>query len=367
MTLFTTNPEREAWDELPCFIKASNQREAFDRALLNRAANYEARLREQITFGNQTQILASGDWHFGKCSFVAKDENHTMVIKPRDTKIDQYLGQLINKISKALNLPLRVPEIKEVHDLSHQSFIKKETYKHDINYAYANLAALCAVYGIYDLHQENVIESKDYLNIIDLDCAFYSFRGIRLPTLIDRSGVFYSKNNLFKQSLAFKHANILNIHTISRGFATTVRQLVKSDDFTLTNDVDEILLRRVLLNTRIYQNFLKKRYAFGWTDAKASEQWSKLRTNTNEEIINSEITQLLSWDIPVFYQRGKQVLCGSSKKTVDITYSPFTSINRRIAVYRKKAQNELYSVMHKHLAKFQKKACITYQALPNIV
>lgn len=353
--MFSHAPEKEAWEKLPCFIKNSCNRADFDTQLLVRASQFKDSIQQKLALSNQTEVLTTGDWHNGQCSFVASNGDKTLVVKPRDTEIDRYLGSLINKISNDLNFPLHVPEITVKYGLSHQEYIASECFKGDINRALAGLAAICVVYGIYDLHFENVIESKRHLNLIDLDCAFFSFQGIRLATLIDRSGIFYLKNSLFNQSFAKTYFDKLDHKWLPEQFAKNVRKITSVRDYMLTEDVNKILVRRVLLNTRVYLNFLRKRYAFGWEENEVRSQWGKVRKYSNSEVTESEISQLLNWDIPVFYQLGDKILCGLTREKVDSAYNPYKSINRRFKTYRKKSHEELLKAMAIHIEKFSER------------
>lgn len=162
---------------------------------------------EQTFFSKSTlsrspkiELVSSEAHHKGqRPCIITFDQEHKIVYKPRDLRIDSLitgrqpnsLFQLISSIANELNFPTYQFLNKKTEGYGYTTFLShiSKDYKLNMNEMkqyYRMIGAIQAVstvFGIQDLHRENVIVHNKMPHLIDLEVSF------NLHELINQNGV----------------------------------------------------------------------------------------------------------------------------------------------------------------------------------
>ncbi len=312
MRLTWTKPAAEAagWRELPLRFRSSLPRENLIEFLDDRQRAYsEIVLSElsELLEADSYFVLGQGDWHGGKCVVALHSNlNDQLVVKPRCNKSSVLIKSIIDELQTYSSCALAVPCIDKWNGFWVQEFISSDDHPAIESKQLGELVALGIWAGLTDLHDENIICSNGVINLIDLECAFLCEQ--EKPSLVEQLLVLGLFNGKMPGLDQYEFRG-LDRGLIESSLTKTFKWLLTKQSSELYEAIDSIGFRRVFIPTRIYMTFLRKRFLFGWSDSQTEKEWRYLRTANpaEEKVISSEIDDLLSWDVPIFYQNGGKI------------------------------------------------------------
>ncbi|MBM6829825.1 DUF4135 domain-containing protein [Anaerotignum lactatifermentans] len=136
-------------------------------------------------------IFTEGDMHCGgKLPYIFRMDGRQYVYKPRNMCLDKLLMDALTECNSFLpeELKLPVPAITFLKDKNETGYMDFVTHQKEMTWAEAEIyfgklgALLCfaKLFGIHDLHYENIMATKKGPVIIDLECAL-------LPEIIQQT------------------------------------------------------------------------------------------------------------------------------------------------------------------------------------
>lgn len=158
----------------------------FDQKYRNYLRSYGI-IREKLSaVTGEAQLLlypTSGDLHCGgKNPYDFKWKGKQYVYKPRDMRVDALLNEALILFNELLPEELKLPVagITLLDDEEHTGYMEYVTYAESMSEQnaasyYRKFGALlyfCKIYGVSDLHYENIIATESGPVIIDGECSF---------------------------------------------------------------------------------------------------------------------------------------------------------------------------------------------------
>lgn len=158
----------------------------FDQKHRNYLKSYET-IREKLSaVTGEAQLLlypTSGDLHCGgKNPYVFIWKGKQYVYKPRDMRADALLNEALIHFNELLPEELKIPAagITLLDDEEHTGYMEYVTYAESMSEQnaasyYRKFGALlyfCKIYGVSDLHYENIIATESGPVLIDGECSF---------------------------------------------------------------------------------------------------------------------------------------------------------------------------------------------------
>lgn len=256
-------------------------------------------------------ICEKGDWHKGDRTVVLKgSSNYKIVYKPKSPNADLFMHELFNRFQNKLPLKIILPEIIQYKDFFIQKYIPPNNeIENDLNFTVGALFAIGFWFGVLDLHKQNISCADKGIAIYDIDCLFNGYQGITFMDRLNNIGLIRLDTDAIGRSGI--NALQLNIDKkeITKGFSLTLRELIVSSKKADYEIIDSVCSRKILVPTKTYFNILQERFIFDWTDVVFADKWLELRKSTgistyfNKRILETEIQDLLEWNIPFFYQK----------------------------------------------------------------
>ncbi len=151
------------------------------------------------------------------------------------------------------------------------------------------------------------------ITFYDLECVFQPIYKMHIEHYFRNCGLLFQHPRELSSSGLFSLTRHFKIDQVLHGFKSTFELLKRNHAKVDYSQYSEINARRVIRPTKIYENFLKRRYLFGWSEEVLVAKWvnfasnlplrSSLSINTPEAVTMHEIDALMNWNIPIFYQR----------------------------------------------------------------
>ena len=152
-------------------------------------------------------------------------------------------------------------------------------------YAYVALIAYCYIFGIRDLHKQNLIMTKTHFQVVDVEVVFTSLLLPHETLLLPFKGIGYefagigalvnSQEELIEEN---KKQLILGYWDL---FDLVIRKKQKIEEILAKQDFSKIPSRIIIRNTSEYRNFLE---------------------NLPDNTLSSEIEQIKRGDIPYYFK-----------------------------------------------------------------
>lgn len=152
-------------------------------------------------------------------------------------------------------------------------------------YAYGALIAYCYIFGIRDLHKQNLIKTKTHFQVVDVEVVFTS---LILPneTLLlpfksigyEFAGIGALVNSQVELTKENKKQLILGYWDL---FDLVIRKKQEIEEVLAKQDFSKIPSRMIIRNTSEYRNFLE---------------------NLPDNALSSEIEQMRRGDIPYYFK-----------------------------------------------------------------
>lgn len=314
------SPEAAAWYELPDRLREQLDRSQFLFDLRGRQERFleECRLiLEQKGIYGDCKVIASGDWHSGQCVFVVEGQDKGRVaLKPRCNQVTLMIEEICRRSGFSDRYGVLIPSIEKAGNFWVQDYIQRSESTTTTPSSLASLAALILWGGLTDLHDENLIFTNGAIYLIDTECAFEFSEAWTPLRQLDDSGLITGRRPGLSQ---VKRKNFKIEQSIENVAASALTLLINEAGQDIYERVDAVRLRRVLLNTRIYMTFLRKRFVFGWSEEETIHKWQDLRSAKPERasIVEYEQSTLCNWSVPIFYKYGSGLLDGDGRRVDD--------------------------------------------------
>lgn len=307
--------EAQVWRELPPFLHNALVRDDFSTALSVRRDLYlrevEAAFHHSGIKGEYA-IRESGDWHDGKCVLVAQCSDDTrVVVKPKPNDVGVLIGNICRESGVTANFSTGVPVFNKIGSFWLQDYVQPGAEALLTAEAFGGLISVALWFGLIDLHEENIIFANASVALIDVECAFYAADDLAVSQQLQISGLISRKRPGLSTAVL-----VCDEQSAKRSFWSALSHLLRGPFFYVYDLMDSLVLRRVLISTSFYMTFLRQRFTFGWTDNEVRTRWLFLRTANpaSAAVVDYEMTSLLSWSVPYFYQVGQDLFSGTGDK-----------------------------------------------------
>jgi len=309
--------ELEALSFVPATRVTAGRGQHFQAQLLERAKPH---LRDVIALATGLiapeqpySLIQRGDWHGNKCVFEL--EPRGLFLKPKRRGAEELIyGIFADLMTECLGRDLRV-RFHRVGD-----FIVQESLAHDpspVEWRPTGLVlGVIFMLGVTDLNFENFRVHVGVPVPVDVECALdFDFYGHESHNVIVR--------RLREQTRAIEMSFLGPSHPGEGRFARPefVQAFVEGAAFARealcralpdSTALDCLFLRRVILPTRVYLNFIRRNALFAWEAEKALKHWQDLRaTSATPALVAAEARALLTGNVPFFHQQGANFLDGA--------------------------------------------------------
>ncbi|WP_045466976.1 DUF4135 domain-containing protein [Vibrio hyugaensis] len=274
-----------------------------------------------FTFSNQLKVFPTGDYHdkgYAVC-IIRNELNQKLVFKPRNSSALFTFYSLLKQISPSIKLPKYI----DLDTYSWVEYLEKEPSQlsdDDLNNLGIILgAAFCT--NTSDLISENFVLTKDGAIPVDVEVFCRPIiKGLdgeidKLSTVLGTGMLpVLPKDREENITITEIALNLYNgskkdaIKHIIEGFTAAYLWFIGNKNISI-NIQGRILIRY----TETYSNYLHNMYlpSIKTHNEKCKKYHKKLRKYLNnvpnkEQIINSEMEQLLSNDIPSFYYKSSE-------------------------------------------------------------
>jgi hypothetical protein len=309
--------ELEALSLVPAKLVTAARVHYFQAQLLERAKPH---LRDVIALATDLvaphepyRLIQRGDWHGNKCVFELEPQG--LFLKPKRRGAEELVyGILADLMTGCLARDLRV-RFHRVGDFMVQESLGHEPGPVEWRPTGLVLGAIFML-AVTDLNFENFRVHLGVPVPVDVECAFdFDFYGHESQAVIVR--------RLREQTRAIEISFLGPSHPGEGHFARPefVEAFVEGavfarealcralPDFTV---LDGLFLRRVILPTRVYLNFIRRNALFGWEAEKAIAHWQSLRaTSAIPAVVTAEARALLTGNVPFFHRQGANLLDGA--------------------------------------------------------
>ena len=152
-------------------------------------------------------------------------------------------------------------------------------------YAYGALIAYCYIFGIRDLHKQNLIMTKTHLQVVDVEVVFTSLLLPHETLLLPFKGIGYEFAGIGALVESQEELTEENKKQLLLGywdlFDLGIRKSQEIEAVLLKQDFSKIPCRMIIRNTSEYRNFLK---------------------NLPDNSLTSEIEQMGRGDVPYYFK-----------------------------------------------------------------
>jgi len=360
--LFVKFPEIEkrVWAKLP--LPFRQPREEFDEKIVCRNKTFLSKLKKQLKQIGYTSVCKAelkGDWHVTGCTTLVSTINNTQksAIKQRNGGLESFITKILNQMACDIHVRLHIPEITSYEDFYIQNYIETTPHEYLDSRSVGALIGFSLIFGIFDLHDENIIESLHGLSLIDLECAFLMERGLKHENFILSNGLLYDDQSRIKSSFLFSRIESINEDELKKGWNLALDYLLENQHTIDFERIDSFKCRRVLAGTAYYTKILQRRYAYIETEIELKAnllRHAKFRGIATPKIIDAEIAQLSEWNIPYFYQMNGCLYSSHQETPISSRFPIRNSLRRRFsclaAISLAKRNNLLIKVLQKFKA-----------------
>ena len=257
------------------------------------------------------RLIQRGDWHGDKCVFEI--EPHGLFLKPKRRGAEQLIyGNFADLMTDCLGRDLRV-QFHRVGDFMVQESLAHEPSPVEWRSTGLVLGAIFML-GVTDLNFENFRVHLGVPVPIDVECALdFDFYGHESQAVILR--------RLREQTRAIEMSFLGPSHPGQFAPPEFVEAFLEGATFARealsralpdSTALDGLFLRRVILPTRVYLNFIQRNALFAWGAEKALKRWQDLRaTSAASALVAAEARALLTGNVPFFHQQGANFLDGA--------------------------------------------------------
>jgi hypothetical protein len=308
--------ELEALSLVPATRVTAARAQHFQVQLLERAKPH---LRDVIALATDLvphepyRLIQRGDWHGNKCVFEL--EPHGLFLKPKRRGAEELIyGIFADLMTDCLGQDLLV-RFNRVGD-----FMVQESLAHEpspVEWRPTGLVlGVIFMLGVTDLNFENLRVHLGVPVPVDVECALdFDFYGHESQAVTVR--------RLREQTRAMEISFLGFSHPAEGRFARPefIEAFVEGAAFARealgralpdSTALDCIFLRRVILPTRVYLNFIRRNALFAWGAEKALKHWQDLRaTSAASALVEAEARALLTGNVPFFHQQGANFLDGA--------------------------------------------------------
>jgi hypothetical protein len=321
ITCALPHPEAAAWQSLSVRLRQVFDREALLRQLDERREHFQGFVARQIAGsvppGTYT-VVRAGDWHGGRRSIVFRGPAGSFAVKAEDPGAAIEVARCVDVLAAALPVRLAVPRIRQAGEVWIQDYVKKAAGQHGTPEDLGALFALALWCGLVDLHADNLIPSPAGIALVDLECAFYTRRGLTTRQRLALSGLCEPggelptglRGGLHRFQAPDPRASALSCLRALEALRTGHRPEVYER-------IDALPCRRVFRITATYMRFLRRRFLLGWGEEEAAREWCALQPKLRPvppEILPAELRALLAWEVPRFRQVGDRLFAGPDEE-----------------------------------------------------
>lgn len=325
------------WATLPTLFRTS--RTEFDESLRTRNIEFSSKLASQLKQidGNlKYSAKLKGDWHSTGCTAIFSDINNAgkFALKQRDGRLELFLGEIANEMSCSIGAKLHAPRIALYDGFCLQDFVETIRHPHIDSYSIGALLGFSLIFGVFDLHDENIIESKHGLSLIDLECGLLIEKGVRHDKFLRSNGLIYDDQSRVRSSFLFSRIDSIDESEVIDGWNAALDHIVDKRSKISYEGIDSFKCRRVLAGTQYYTKLLQRRYAYCETEEELKNNLLRLasfRRVVTAEILEAELGQLVEWNIPYFYQMQGCLYSTNSPKPISRGFSIVHSLRRRLS------------------------------------
>ncbi|CAN2250280.1 hypothetical protein STZ1_20327 [Bacillus subtilis] len=341
-----SHPEESSIEALPSFMKNTLCRKHVKEQLDKRLKRFLDKINNQMLSLSKSpdeyQITITGDWHRNGCTCILsnKKNNEKFLIKQRSSKAEGLLKETFLRLNKDLGYNIYIPDYRDREGFFTQVYVERKIIKESLNETLGALLAVSFWYGLFDLHIENIIPTDSGIAIVDGECLFGTRRGITFLERLSNSGLFYPSEGVKHISSAYMLIKKIDEQKILSGWKNTINWLVENIEHNNYKEFDVIPIRKLMLHTFIYTEFLRNRYFYNWSHELTREKWKKLNKSRPVDIVEYELEELQDWYIPYFYQEGNELYTQSRKESIGKVTLPSESYKR---FHKKMLKKELYT------------------------
>ena len=309
LTCRVPHSEAAAWTEAPAAV-----RQIFDRS--DAVAQLDARQEKFHSFlctelaghlpDDDYEVTRVGDWHAGRRTTILEGGRHSVAVKVREPAIDPVLEPFVEVLSQGVGSRLRIPESRPAGQIWLQEHVVEEPQSPGSARDLGALFALSLWCGLTDLHFENLMPNRQGTALIDLECAFFTRQGLTPQRRLAMSGIVGPSGARWSGSQWFRRDGV---EEVLAAFLRALELLREATTPNFYSHADRVSVRRVVLGTEIYRRFLRRRFLLGWSQERATREWSEWRARqpAPARIEHHELQALLSWDVPCFVQVGTEL------------------------------------------------------------
>lgn len=301
-------PELEALACIPRPLADPTWEQTLREALAARAAPYAreagAFVRQSLPGSHVGVLCQRGDWHGDRC--VLEFVPHGVFIKPKPAGAEEIFYEIFSRlIREKLGRELDAP----FHRVG--AFIVQEKIESTPDLAdsraFGLILGLIFMAAVTDLNAENLRVRHGIPVPIDVECALdFSFYDADLATISRR---LREQTQAFLLTLAYapgpgKFCRRDYLAGFVEG-AAFVREALAAAALRVPGAADGWSLRRVLLPTRVYLDFLRRKTIFRWEGSTVRREWEQLRQQSaSARVVRAEADALSTGNVPLFHQQG---------------------------------------------------------------